>query len=437
MKTILQRFLDLFNKKVNAANTPPINLNLNEVHTWLENIHLDLINKASLESISSSHFNKLKDFRWVVEDKVDRWLVTLQNCDGLFGKDDIHLLLVQSRSLVREIDISNELDIWQIISLNQKFRKNLPIVLERISKSSFAQNYHFLLDREDGKDENSNSSGGLNGGNPLQLLLTEVQQMVEEFHRILIQSGVQKLESIALSSERLQNHSSRIDQLQKVLEEKIERLKLTQNKLSEKEASLEDLKKDPQYGEIEYEQRERKKQEEHRRKNSQEILDFFSTIKPVLEKYRGLTEDKELIGSYINDPLQAFIDDDNLSILHVLDHLKAILSSGKMEMPLQHLSVIIPLIENACNGVLEKLHRERFSLKKKPRSPLLDKDLVLRIEEAEYRLQHFRSQTETVSEQIATIEEAIGEESLRRNQERELFQDMVRIGLNRNVSIFF
>ena len=106
-------------------------------------------------------------------------------------------------------------------------------------------------------------------------------------------------------------------------------------------------------------------------------------------------------------------------------------------MPLQQLSVIIPLVENSCTGMLERLHRDRFSLKKKPRSPLLDKDLVLRIEEAEYRLQNFESQVETVSEQIATIEEVIEEESLKREQEKNLFQDMVRIGLNRKVLISF
>jgi len=449
MRAILQRFLYLFNRKENPANVPLENLQLDDVHAWLENIHLDIIRKASLETIALNHFNKLKEFRWVIENKVDNWLVILQSGDGLFGKEEIYLLLVQSRNLVREINLSKDLDIWEIISLNHKLRKNISLILDRISKSSFAQNYQFLLEIEEDieggiegdisgdTEENLDSSNEIDGGNPLQSILIEIQQLVEEFHFSLIQSGVQKLESIALSSEKLQNHSLRIDQLNGVLDDKMERLRLIQKKLHEKETNLQELKRDPQYQDIEQEQKIRKRQEEQRRRNSQEILDFFSTIKPVLEKYKGLAEDKELVESYINDPLLAFINDDNLSILHILDHLKAVLSSGRIEMPLQQLSVIIPLVEDSCTGMLERLHRERFSLKKKPRSPLLDKDLVLRIEEAEYRLQHFESQVETVSEQIATIEEVIEEESLKREQEKNLFQDMVRIGLNRKVLISF
>lgn len=431
MKAILQRFLNLFNRKENSVNHQVENLPLNDVHAWLENIHLDIIRKASLETVASSHFNKLRDFRWVVEDNVDRWLAILQNGEGLVSKDDIYMFLMQSRSLFREINLSNDLDIWEIISLNHKLRKNLSIILEKISNSPFAQNYQFLSEID------SDGSNELDSGNPLQLLLIDIQQQVEEFHRSLIKSGVQKLETIALSSEKLQNYSLRIDQLQKVLEEKTEKLTLTEKKLLEKQTSLDDLKKDPQYQEIEQAQRERKKQEEQRRRNSQEILDFFSTIKPVLEKYRGLAEDKELIESYVADPLEAFVNDDNLSILHVLDHLKAVLSSGKMEISLQQLSVIIPLIEKSCNGMLERLHLERFSLQKKPRSPLLDKDLVLRIEETDYRLQHFRSQAETIREQITMFEEAIDEESLKRELEKELFQDIVKIGLNRKVLVSF
>lgn len=431
MKEILQRFLNLFNRKENSVNHPVENLPLNDVHAWLENIHLDIIRKASLETVASSHFNRLRDFRWIVEDNVDRWLAILQNGEGLVGKDDVYLFLMQSRSLFREINLSNDLDIWEIISLNHKLRKNISIILEKISNSSFAQNYQFLSEID------SDGSNESDSGNPLQLLLIDIQQQVEEFHRSLIKSGVQKLETIALSSEKLQNCSLRIDQLQKVLEEKTEKLTLTEKKLLEKQTSLEDLKKDPQYQDIEQAQKERKKQEEQRRRNSQEILDFFSTIKPVLEKYRGLAEDKEFIESYVTDPLEAFINDDNLSILHILDHLKAVLSGGKMEISLQQLSVIIPLIEKSCNGMLERLHRERFSLQKKPRSPLLDKDLVLRIEETDYRLQHFRSQTETIREQITMLEEAIDEESLKRELEKELFQDIVKIGLNRKVLVSF
>ena len=134
MRAILQRFLYLFNRKENPANVPLENLQLDDVHAWLENIHLDIIRKASLETIALNHFNKLKEFRWVIENKVDKWLAILQSGDGLFGKEEIYLLLVQSRNLIREINLSKDLDIWEIISLNHKLRKNISILLDRISK---------------------------------------------------------------------------------------------------------------------------------------------------------------------------------------------------------------------------------------------------------------------------------------------------------------
>ena len=399
---------------------------LEHLNNWLEKRQLELITQARLEDESVAYVNKLKDKRWFLESKIEEWERLLSVKEIFYGKEDIRSFFVQTKELLLLWDFDQGISVQEIIHLNPVLLQNLKKIIIRLEKSSFAHNFSFLFDE--------NSSG--EEFNPLFSLLLGLQDLVENFNQKLAQSGIKKFESLVLSKDRLEEHVEKICQLNNLLNEKNERLHATQRKIQEKELQLAELKKDPLYQELEEELNQKKFWDEKRRRNALEIIEFFSELKPVLEEYRQFTSENTQVDAYLSDPLDAFTKDENLFIIHLLKHLKAVLTTGKIEIPLNQLTVLTPLIDRGISGYLENLYRQRFISKEKPQSSFLDKDLLLRMEEAEYRLNHFSQQVEILRKQVIEIEMQVKNEEKIKEQEQILFRDMVKVNLNKSVKLF-
>lgn len=398
---------------------------LEHLNNWLEKKQLELITQARLEDESVTYVNKLKDKHWFLESKIEEWERLLSVKKIFYGKEDVRSFFVQTKELLSPWDFDQGISVQEIIHLNQVLQQNLKKIIIRLEKSSFAHNFSFLFDENSSWEE----------FNPLFSLLLELQDLVENFNRKLVQSGIRKFESLVLSKDRLEGHVEKIRQLNNLLREKNERLHTTQRKIQEKELQLFELKKDPLYQELEEELNQKKFGDEKRRRNALEIIEFFSELKPVLEEYRQFTPEKTQVDTYLSDPLDAFTKDENLFIIHLLKHLKAVLTTGKIEIPLSQLTVLTSLIDRGISGYLENLYRQRFISKETPQSSLLDKDLLLRMEEAEYRLNHFAQQVEILRKQAIEIEMQVKNEEKIKEQEQILFQDMVKVGLNKSVKL--
>lgn len=424
-----QRFLQFVSsfREGNESELVVEEIYLEHLNSWLENKQQELIILANLEDESVTYINKLKDKRWFLESKVEEWERLFSVKEIFYGKEDVRSFFVQTKELFKPWNFDNGIGVLGIISLNPTLQQNLKKIIARLEKSSFAHDFSFLFEDNDSQEE----------FNPLLRLLLELQDLVENFNRKLVQSGIRKMESLILSKNRLGEHVLKIRQLNNLLKEKNDHLHTTQRKIQEKELLLFELKKDPLYQELEEEQNQKKLMDEKRRRNALEITEFFSELKPVLEEYRQLTSEKDQIDAYLMDPLDAFTKDENMLIIHLLKHLKAVLTAGKIEIPLSQLTVLTPLIDQGISGYLENLRRQRSVSKERLQYPILDKDLLLKIEEGEYRLNHFTQQAERLREQVVEMENEIKLEEKRKEQEQVLFQDMVKIGLNKSVKLSF
>ena len=64
-----------------------------------------------------------------------------------------------------------------------------------------------------------------------------------------------------------------------------------------------------------------------------------------------------------------------------------------------------------------------------------NKDFLEKLEDANYRLQHFRDQEKQLNNQINNLEEDFNETIEIRSREKKMFQNIVKIGLNKEILI--
>ena len=207
----------------------------------------------------------------------------------------------------------------------------------------------------------------------------------------------------------------------------------------EKEEELQETQKNPLYESIGDLERQRAELRQQMEENENAIVAFFSKLKPLLQKYKEL-QPSALADSYIEDALSAFLIDDGLSVLHVLDHLKAALQQERLRLGVEEINLYYDLIAKARNGYLEELHHNNMHLHKELEGtavPLRNRDFVMKIEEARYRVEHFTKKLNELQDRLFELEEELEQADESISQEQKLFQDMARIGLRKELDILF
>ena len=142
--------------------------------------------------------------------------------------------------------------------------------------------------------------------------------------------------------------------------------------------------------------------------------------------------------SYIGNPLKTFIEDENLAIQHVIQHLKALIESGKMALPLKEEMFLRDLLESKSNDYLSTLHKKLTNLKQQIEGithAFQNRDFLVRVEEIEYRLTHYNQQIGILQEEIVFLEGLAREKEDDCAKEQYLFQKIAKEQLERNIHL--
>src|SRR3989344_3933396 len=443
----------------------PTLVHIHDLPNWLDVRKNELVERYKLVSDILAYTNKLKSKRWELECSVDEW----QKNIPLGRRDELNNFFVNTRKILDLITFSDDLNIDKISRFDEKFEQALTSLIRQIEKSSFAEDFEFMdvpeenheerkfsaesKSKEDNPENNGENSKGNNEGNnkgnseenrinPLLKELLEFRSLLRVFEGKSAAAGMKTVHTLQKKGGEFQQRSDALSKLKKKLQVIEDRLQQAETIKGEKEAEFQGLKNDSRYKDIGSLQ----EQLDHVRKEEDtvetEVLSFFSKLKPLLQEYIKL-QDHQLVRSYIDDPGAAFLLDENVSILHVLEHLKAAVQQGLIVIDPLQANEYFALLDKARKGYLEEMYRRQMAahqeLEGSPSSPIMlkNRDFMMKVEEARYRVQHFEKQLREMEQRKIKTQEQIEEITETQQRELDVFIQTAKMAFGKEIQVRF
>jgi len=197
------------------------------------------------------------------------------------------------------------------------------------------------------------------------------------------------------------------------------------------------LNKDPQFSKI-IKTEERKKILQKKIEELDDLIFlFFTKIKPALRQFSDLNPGNKLIKDYLNNSTVTFYEDEGLVIFSLLKNLKQAIEEGKVSLLLQQKDDILALIveKDQLQSLQLKYKKITEEIKSLHLAPIITKDISLKMDEAKYRLEHFSKQEEKIKTEMLEAEDEMKDLQALMNREIDLFQNLVKLALDKDIEI--
>src|SRR3989344_1790435 len=442
----------------------PTLVHIHDLPNWLDVRKNELVERYKLSSDILAYTNKLKSKRLELECSVDEW----QKNIPLGRRDELNNFFVNTRKLLDLITFSDDLNIDKISRFDERFEQVLAALIRQIEKSSFAEDFKFMdvfeekheerrfsaessseedtlennTENSKNSKENNKENSTENRINPLLKELLEFRTLLRVFEGKSAAAGMKTVHNLQKKVGEFQQRSESTSKLKKKLRLIEDRLQQAETIKGEKEAEFQGLKNDPRFKDIGSLQ----EQLDHVRKEEDtvetEVISFFSKLKPLLQEYIKI-QDHQLVRSYIDDPGAAFLLDENVSILHVLEHLKAAVQQGLIVIDPLQANEYFALLDKARKGYLEELYRRQMAahqeLEGSPSSPIMlkNRDFMMKVEEARYRVEHFQKQLREMEQRKIKTQEQIEEITETQQRELDVFIQTAKMAFGKEIQVRF
>jgi hypothetical protein len=412
-----------------AASAVDSLIHINDLSDWIAEQETELITNHKLSEELLNYINRLKDKRWMLECKIDDWEKKILALGLDYRSQDVNVIFNETRRFLDLLQFENHGDLEGIQEVNKQIQENLEPLQKKINESSFSYNYSFILSREE-KGQ---------AMNPLLKELLDINNLKVGFSELIAKSGFTKISAIKEKVKTLDELQESIKKYQNDLKVKQNRFDSVKEKSDQKKEELELLREDPKNLKVVVDKSKKEEVNTKKEELADQVIIFFSKIKPALEIYAQSNSNEKLVEDYLENSANALFKDEGLAIISILRNLKNQVIEGKINLMTQQNDTLMEFIGLANSGKLEEL-REEFEyldrqLTETEDSNPSDKDFVLRLEEARYRLEHFSNQTEKIREEVEVVDEEINNLLAVRSREMELFKNLVRLAFAKEMDI--
>lgn len=267
------------------------------------------------------------------------------------------------------------------------------------------------------------------GLTPLQDSLLRLRAAQERFEEAVTKAGYGTFQKIKMKYRQIQELMSEVEKKEAQLGSLKERFKLAETMKSEKEAVLQTLQSQPGIQESEQRRQSLQKREEE---IGDKVTISFSKLRPALLKYQEFRPGAAVV--YLENPAGAFLQDQKGAV-SLLGDLQTALQQGRIVLPAEQANTCYEVLDQLQKGLLRQWQEESHQMKEEPLATALNQALMLKLEDARYRLAHFSRQAEEFQERMDKLDEEtrLFQEQCRRDVE--LLQQMIQIGLGKKVEI--
>ncbi len=340
-----------------------LHLSLDELPNWLLIKRREILKNDLFLQERKSHIHRLKEARWVVEVKLDETEKLLRN------QPDISSYCQDVRDFLHSFHGKHA----NFLTFNQYIQRRTEQCCQRFEILS---TQFIIPSMEEG-----------NSLHPLYEELLNLRGLCTDFDRRW-GSSVVNITKLFSKTEELQNLMLEIKSLHKEKQLFQDKLKVAQSKKKGKEEELDQYVSD---NAMEVLLQKKEKYDDlisNRETVKAASLQFFSLLKPFLEDFVNLphTSHREIAINYLDSPLETLQQDVSLSIIHILDHIKALLNNDSVY------DELIQQINQANLAVWQRnLHGLSIQISALKFMPF-ERDLLNDHEEIKYRREHFKSQ---------------------------------------------
>ncbi len=426
MGLIADFFKNLFADEV-EDNPEQIKIHINDLQDWVRIRTEEVVYNHKLDEALTNYVNRFKDKRWSLEVKIDDWEKKIASLGLTYKTEDISTIFRTTKKFLDLITFPDKPTFKLIFDFNLEIEDDLEKLQKVVEASSFSYNYSFILSKEE---------KGL-AINPLLKELIDLTNLKEEFEKKISQSGYTKLGNLKRKALFLEESRDKLKQFRDELVAKGERLKNIEETKINKEKELISINEDPDHSKI----IKAKARKEELFKKIEELDDliflFFSKLKPALRQFFDINPGNKLIKDYLDNCTETFYHDEGLAILSLLKNLKFAVEEGKIRLLPQQNEDLLALIEerDKLENLQKKYYRIIKELEKIEIPSSINKDLSFKLEEAKYRLEHFSKQKEKIKGASSDLEEEIKDLQALLKRETELFQNLVKIALDKDIEI--
>jgi hypothetical protein len=404
-------------------------IHLNDLQEWVVLKEEELVIKNNLKEELLNYVNKLKDSRWALECKIDDWEKKIHALGIDYRAQDINVIFTETRSFLENILFEDIPDLEKIKVINAIIITELNKLQQKISASSFSYNYSFILARDE-KDL---------AINPLLKKVLDIAQIKKQFDEKIINSGFDKIKPLKEKVSELEKYQESVKQTRIELKVKKDRLGTAITKQKEKEEELNLIKEDPKNVQLIIDKRKSEEFQVKKGELSDQVIIFFSNIRPALKDYLLKNPHVNLARDYLDNPAETLFNDEGLAVLSLLKTLKEQVIVGKLNLHTEENNVLMQQVELAISGKLEELQEEyKYLLQQTEENvdvQINDKDFMLRLEEAKYRLEHFSKQVVKIKETVGGLEEQLQELLALQSKDLEMFKNLIQLTFNQEIEI--
>ncbi len=427
------RFLSYFLEEEHVQ--ADLNPNLKHVHIldldeWLEVEESKLVARFNLDQLIIVYSKKLKDTRWLFECRLDEWEERL-NYRINYKTNEIKLFFLETRKLLDLITFPENINVGRLKKLCMIIEFKINLLVKKIEQSLFSKNFSFILS----DDQKYSHEIAIN---PFLQELINLNGIIDEFNQKIEQSGWKVMEKLKEKASILGQRHERIKILVNDFNEREKRLGLTESKRNEKLALLEELKSHPDYVDLNDVNNEEEKLIKDLEENEDKVFLFFSKLKSALSKFIQLHPDHELAQKYLEKSTVFFYEDEDLEVLNLLKQLKEALHFQTIKLDPLQTSSLLQQIDETSLSFLKNL-QDRHSLLKVKLSELRElqesKEINNQIAELNYKVNHFTQQIEKLGQEVAQLREELDKSSALEIKEIELFKNLVKVSLDKEIEI--
>ena len=401
-----------------------LTFSLIDLSKWLFYLQQNISKQNDLGRDVTRYLTELRQKRWQIECYLDDWQVRLTPVQ----REKVHNFFVETRRILEMVVFAEQPSMGSILKFNSLLEDKIKSLTRKIEQSSFIHDFSFLLD---------NPEPHHTPVNPLLQELMMLDALRDNFEQKIIKMGLRALSILALKARELEDALGKSKVLRTKKQQRMKLLATNKEKLVEKENALQELAQDPVY--VQYLQHKEFKEQKDAQKAllQQQITDFFSPFKEILGVYTADENMVSLARNYVSSPINAFEEDHGLGIQHILRHIKAQLQKDQYELLADEAQVINGLLHKMEKGGLEEMRSSLISLRqtKMPVIEIEKPHLITKIEELNYRCDHFKLQQQRILKDIAQLDNQIGKLYEFINKEIGIFQNLVKINFNRQIMV--
>ncbi len=276
------------------------------------------------------------------------------------------------------------------------------------------------------------------GDTTLRAKILHIAEAIEKYDVFLNKIGLVAVLALHQRKERMDDFQLQIKEQHKIITSREQRLRLAQEHYTERRKELEQLENDPLFSSTHAQSREKDDFVARKEELENLIIEYFFTMRPLLLHYLELVdqpEKAELVQLYLHDPLVTFYRDEGLQIVHIVEHLRAAISTGKIpgsQHELDYFLLELRRIDLAeLQHALISFNRQMDALSE----VTVNTAFTTKLEDVRYRFNHFAEQVEREKNELERAQAA--ELNYKEMMQREiaLFVNIAKMGLDVDINI--